>query len=99
MRILILFIACSALVAVVTVILFRTFIRLIGLKDVMNEGVVLTDDGVEYCSFLFTGKRTLPYREIRSAELLSYSRVVLSALVFAYGISANKVPFRPFHKI
>jgi hypothetical protein len=99
MRVLILFIAGAGVIAAITITTLRTFIRLIGMKEVIDEGIILTDDGVEYSGFLLTGKKVLAYSEIRSVELLPYFRVALSALIFAYGISANKVPFRPFHKI
>jgi hypothetical protein len=89
----------AALVAVVTVALMRYSVRLSGHEQVFKNGIVMTDSGIEYLGFLYTGTRKAAYSEIDSVELSPYYKVAISALFFRYGISATKIPPYFFGKI
>jgi hypothetical protein len=81
-----------ALTAVIAVALMRYFYRVSGHEQVYKNGIVMTQGGIEYLGFLFTGTRKKAFDEIDSVELSPYFKVALSALFFRYGMNTNRVP-------
>src|SRR5208283_1331215 len=84
--------ASAALIAVITVTVMRFFIRLSGRQQLVENGVVLTESGIEYFGFLYTGVRKTPFSEIQSVELVPYYKVLISSLFLRYGISTRRIP-------
>ncbi|HEY1718144.1 MAG TPA: hypothetical protein VGH42_07595 [Verrucomicrobiae bacterium] len=97
--ILLIFFGSVALVAVITLTLFRFFTRLLGLKQVIKEGVVLTDDGLEYLGFLWLGKLKASYVDVESVEVLPFSKGLISILFFRYGLSSHWIGPRLFREM
>lgn len=64
-------------IGIVTVKIFRHFIRRMGMEKVMAEGVVLGEMGIEFPRFLFLGVGKLAYTEIASVELVHFPRTLL----------------------
>jgi hypothetical protein len=79
------------LVAVITVTTMRFLARKFGVTELMNNGVRLTEDGIEYLGFLFLKKKNT-FAEIESVELTSYFKIVTSILLFRYGLNVPKIP-------
>jgi len=95
----ILLILCVPLIAVITVVTMRFIARKFGVTEIMNNGVVLTPEGIKYMGFFFTGTRKRTFAEIKSVELVPYFNVVISMLLFRYGLNCAKVPPNFFGEI
>ena len=81
-----------ALAATLAVALMRFFYRVSGHERVYKNGIVMTEGGIEYLGFPFTGTRKKTFDEIDSVELSPYFKVAISALCFRYGLNTNRVP-------
>ena len=88
-----------ALAATVAVALIRFFYRVSGHERVYGNGIVMTEGGIEYLGFPFTGTRKKTFDEIDSVELSPYFKVAISALCFRYGLNTNRVPLNLFGDI
>ena len=60
----------STLTAVTLVFAVRHLIRRAGHERVYEDGVVISDSGIEYFGLLFTGTRRVAYSEIASVDLI-----------------------------
>ena len=78
MLILVVVFVIPVLVASLTVALIRNFYRKSGKEQVYKNGVVLTDDGIEYLGLSFTGTCKKAYSEIDSVDLISNSKYLFS---------------------
>jgi len=97
--ILLIFLGGAALVAVIVLTLFRSFAHLFGLKQVIREGVVLSDNGLEYLGFLWIGKLKASYADVESVEVLPFSKGLASIPAFRYGLSSHWIGPRLFKEI
>ena len=97
--ILLAFLGSVAVVIVVTVTLFRLVTRSLGLKQVVEEGVVMTENGLEVLGFFGVGKMSVSYADVESVELLPHCRGPLATLLLRYRMSARWVGTRLFHEI
>jgi hypothetical protein len=97
MQILVIFFAAVALVAVLTVTTFRFVVRRCGMKDLIENGAVLTDDGVEYLRMFLFGRGKIKFNEIESVKLVSFPVAMLSLIFpFRYGFSVHSIRTRLF---
>lgn len=97
--ILLIFIGSIAVVFVVTLTLFRFLTRSLGLKQVLEEGVVMTEDGLEVLGHFGIGKMTVSYTNVESAELLPHFRGPFVTFLFRYKMSARWIGTRAFHEV
>jgi hypothetical protein len=88
-----------ALIAVITVIVFRFFARTFGMEKVVEEGAALTENGLEFLSPFGLGKTTIIYANVESVELLPYYKGLFSIMLFRYGMSARWICTRFFSEI
>jgi len=88
-----------ALVTVITLVSFRLLTRSLGLKQLVEEGIVLTEDGVELPRFLWMGKMKVSYTDVETVELLPWYKGLISILLFRYGFSVRSICTRFFHEI
>jgi hypothetical protein len=65
-----------ALATIGGIALMRRYIRSSGHEHVINNGIVVTDDGIEYPGFLLWGTRKKEYAEIDSIDLIPYYKFV-----------------------
>jgi hypothetical protein len=96
MEILAIFFAAVALVAVLTLAVFRLLTRWCGTKQLIEDGVALTDDGIEYLRFYLLGKRRATFDEIESVEFLPFGKALFPILFFRYGYSLHVIRTRLF---
>jgi hypothetical protein len=85
-----------AILFVVVLILFRLLVRFLGIKDLMENGAVLTEDGVEYLRFFFVGRGKIKFDEIESARVISFPKAMLSLMFGGYAFSAYSIRTRLF---
>jgi len=97
--ILLIFLGSVALVVVVAVTLFRLVTRSFGLKQVIEDGVVMTENGLEVLRFFGIGKMRISYADVESVELLPHYRGPLATLLLRYNMSARWIGTRLFHEI
>jgi hypothetical protein len=97
--ILLMFVGSVTLVAAIAVTLFRFVTRWLGLKQVVEEGVVMTENGLEVLRFFGIGKMNVSYADVESVELLPHFRGPLATLLFRYKMSARWIGTRLFHEI
>jgi hypothetical protein len=81
-----------AVAAVLVITLIRYFYRVSGHEEVYKSGIVLTESGIGYLGFPFTGTRKRAFDEIDSVELSPYIKVAISVLLFRYGLNINRMP-------
>ena len=88
---------------VITVVLFaavllsfRFLVRFFGIKDLMDNGAVLTEDGIEYLRPFWAGRGRIDFRDIESARVVSPSKGLLSLAFFGYGFSVYSIRSRFF---
>jgi hypothetical protein len=98
-RILLIFLACVTLIVMVTLPLFRFLARLLGMKQVLADGVVMTEEGLEYLGLAGLCKMKVPYREVESVESMPFLYGLASAMLFRYGMSSLWICTRPLHTI
>lgn len=83
-------IASVAIIAVVTLFSFRLIVRKLGVKELIEEGVLLTENGIEFPRFIFAGKCSVEYGDIESVELLHFPQTLLARV--RYGPSVSSAP-------
>ena len=83
--------AIAALASIGAVALMRHFIRSSGHEQVINNGIVVTDNGIEYPGFLFSGTRKKEYTEIDSIDLIPYYKFVFLNMMKRYGHWASLI--------
>ena len=96
MEILALFFAMLALATVFTLIAFRLLTRWCGTWHLIEDGVALTDDGIEYLRLYLLGKDTARFDEIESVEFLPYWKAQFPILLCRYGFSLHIIRTRFF---
>lgn len=79
-----------ALISLVTLKVFRLYIRSRGMEKVMAEGIVLGETGIEFPRVLFLGTSKVAYNEIESAELVRFPATLF--LNFRYGKAVSSQP-------
>jgi hypothetical protein len=84
-------------VAVSAIYLLRYVTRRTGCQKMYEEGVVMSNYGIEYL-WLF-GVSRHSYGEIASVEAVTFTEYLLNLLLFRYGISTMNLPLNPFKKI
>lgn len=97
--ILVIFLASVAVVAVATLGLFRFISLKLGLKQVFDEGVVLTENGLEYLGFALLWKMRASYADVESVAIVPYFRALISGIFYRYGMSALWIWTRPSHQV
>jgi hypothetical protein len=91
------FLAAAALVAVLTVAVFRFLVRQCGAKQLFEDGAVLTEDGVEYLRVFLLGRGKIKFNEIESVKLVSFPIAILSLMFpFRYRLSVHSIRTRLF---
>jgi hypothetical protein len=88
-----------ALAAILTIFVMRSLIRVSVRKELIENSVLTTADGIEYTGYFLIGVGKIKYQDIRSVELHSYHKVVFKATFGGYGIAARRIPPCPFQKI
>ena len=58
--------------------------NLFGMRQVFKEGVVMTENGIEYAGFLWLSKLYASYDDIKSVKLLPYHFAYFSFVSFRY---------------
>src|SRR6185312_8864353 len=71
------FILLWVLIGIILVIatvkaLFRVLTNKFGNKDLIDEGIVLTQSGIEFPRFLFVGRTKVSYSDIESAKFVPF---------------------------
>src|SRR5947209_4002608 len=94
--ILLIFWGSVIVVAVITLTVFRFISRRLGLKQVLAEGVVMTENGLEYLGFAFLWKMKASYQDVESVESPPFVKGLASAMFFRYGMSSLWICTRPF---
>jgi hypothetical protein len=85
------------LVAILTVTAFRFLARRCGIKDLIEDGAVLTEDGIEYLRLFMLGRGKIKFNEIESVKLISFPKAMLSLMFpFGYGLSVHGIRTRLF---
>lgn len=75
--------------AVIVLLLVRLFFRLIGHSDLLAEGVVVKEDGIEY---LGLGKvKTILYTNIENIRLISLGERLTAYATWRFGTSIESV--------
>jgi hypothetical protein len=74
------FFVSVALIAVLTVTAFRFLVRRCGIKDLIEDGAVLTEDGIEYLRVFMLGRGKIKFNEIESVKLVSFPTAMLSLM-------------------
>jgi hypothetical protein len=95
--ILLIVLASMVLAAIVTVATMRFLARKFDVAELMDNGVRLTEEGIEYVGFLFSKKKNT-FAEIQSVEVASYFDITISILLFRYGLNIPRIPPKLFSK-
>jgi hypothetical protein len=82
--------AGAAFIAVAAIFLLRLVIRKLGIKELVDEGIVLTENGIEFPRFFFISRARVGYDEIESVELVPFPNKLF--LRFKYGPSVSSMP-------
>jgi hypothetical protein len=77
----------------------RYLFRRVGYERLYDDGVVMTDNGIEYLGFLFSGIRKVSYSEIASVELVSPFWPGFVQLVFYYGFITRTIKRSLFGRV
>ena len=94
MLILTIFLAAAALVAVITLAVFRSLARRFGMKQLFEDGAVLTEDGIEYLRFFMLGRAKATFDEIESVEVIPFYKAMFSVLFFRPDFSVHTIRTR-----
>jgi hypothetical protein len=78
-----------ALATTLILVLFKFVTRLLGLQQVMKDGVVLTENGLEYLGFLWVVKMKANYTDVESVNVLPYHIGLISFILFHYGFTSH----------
>lgn len=90
--------ASIVLVAIVTLKIFRTVIRLAGLKEIFEDGVVLSEDGLEIPRLFWLGRTKVPFDQVKSVELVAFGKALIKGTFLGYGIGMQNFITRPCAK-
>jgi hypothetical protein len=91
-------IASVIVITVVTVATMRRIIRGSGTQHLHQNGIELTDSGIDFLGLLWAGRRHADYSELESVELISFPAALFSLLFFRYGLSLRAIYTRiPYH--
>jgi hypothetical protein len=96
---LLILVASVALATTLVLVLFRFATKLLGLQQVLKDGVVLTESGLEFLGFLWIVKMKAHYTEVESVELLPYYTGLISFIFFRYGFTSHWICKRTFSDI
>ena len=88
------FLAAAALVAVITLTVFRFLARRCGMKQLFEDGAVLTEDGIEYLGFFMFGRSKVTFAEIESVEVIPFYKAMFSILFFRPDFSVRNIRTR-----
>jgi hypothetical protein len=88
------FIVGMAVLFTVVLMLFRFLVRFFGIKDVIEDGAVLTEDGVEYLRPFLAGRGKIKFDDIESARVVSFPKAMLLLIFFGYGLSVHSIRSR-----
>jgi hypothetical protein len=84
---LLIFLGSLAVATLVVLSMLKLIIRRLGIGQLIREGVVLTDNGLEYLGFLWLVKRKVSYAGVESVEMVPYFKAFLSSVFYRYGLS------------
>jgi hypothetical protein len=91
------FIAVVVLVPVLTIAALRFVVRWCGIKELVEDGAVLTDSGVEYLRNFMLGRGKIKFSEIESVKLVSCPIAVFWLMFpIRYGFSVQHKGSRLF---
>jgi hypothetical protein len=96
MLILTAFLTGMVILAMLVLMLFRLLVRYFGIKDLVEDGAVLTEEGIEYLRPFWAGRGKLKLCDIKSARLVSFPRAMLSLMFLGYGFSVHSIRSRFF---
>jgi len=65
-------VASLILVTVITIFLFRLIVTKLGIKELVEQGIILTESGIEFPRFMFLGRGRVNYSNIESVELIPF---------------------------
>jgi hypothetical protein len=102
MIIMLIFFAGAALVAAIVIPVFRFVTNSLGIKQVLEEGAVLTENGLEFLDFLWYFRVTkvkVSYADIESVKLMPYYKGLLTIVLPRFDTSSRWIRRRPFHQI
>jgi hypothetical protein len=99
MTMLLILVVSVALATTLILVLFRFATKLLGLQQVLKDGVVLTESGLEYLGFLWIVKMKAHYTDVESVELLPYNTGLISFISFRYGFTSHWICKRTFSDV
>ena len=82
------------LITIATVAIMRFTMRVSGTKQLHEDGIVVTDNGIEYLDFFWFRRAKASFSDIESVKLLPSHKAFLSALLFNYGFSIRVIHTR-----
>ncbi len=91
----------ASVVFIVTITLtgFRYATRSVRLRELVQEGVLLTEKGLEFPRSFLIGTLKVNYADVESVELIPFYKALVSILCFRYGVSVRSACTRLFHEI
>jgi hypothetical protein len=102
---------CVLFAALATVFLFRRLLKFLGIKELVEQGVVLTEHGIEFPRFIFMGRSKASYGEIESVELVRFPESLTLRARYAPSVASRAgarwdfrkdtvvIKFKPSHAI
>ena len=78
-------------VAIVLIVksLFRIFKKKTGVKEMIEEGVILTNKGIEFPRFIFLGRMEVPYSDIESVEFVPFPQSLTLRMRYGPSIASQ----------
>jgi hypothetical protein len=83
-----------ALITVVTLATFRFIARAFGVRELVEEGVVLAENGIEFPGMLLLNKGKIAYSNIEFVKLESFVKNFFKTIFLCYGISVRFIRSR-----
>ena len=65
-------VASVIFVTVLTIFLFRLIVTKLGIRELVEQGIILTESGIEFPRFMFLGRGRVNYSNIESVELVPF---------------------------
>lgn len=87
--ILLVILGALVLMGVGIVAVFRFVTRKLGIKELVDEGVLLTDSGIEFPRFPFMRRGRARYDEIESVELVPFPQNLLLRMRYGPSVASN----------
>jgi hypothetical protein len=84
-----------AVVALLTITVFRFVIRKLGIKELVEEGIVLTESGIEFPRFMYLGRCKASYQQIESVELVPFPKNLTLRLRYGTLVSSGAARWNP----